>query len=587
MFRRIHEHRSPFPSALRVLACAGLIVLTAGCTGGENAEEAGGAARSLLLVTVENWGDAEPGQGLTASSLEGFTRFDDVMLPSPQLRPTIGSLLTGLAPDRHGADDDRSGRLADTLPTLATVLAGQGRATAAFVGNPLLDRRSGLDRGFEIYDQAPSQVWIGPRRFFRVCRTPSAVAQNATVWLDSVTGPFFAWVHLVGPGDFVLFGDGGTPTAPQPVVSWRAALGSLLSAVSAREDVVVVVAGANGRLDPSDAERSGYFLVPSVLKTSVLVRDASGEATSPAVAWLPDVPSLALREVGVQAALGEGPAGDEPGTARFAWTWRGAREMGWYPETAVVAGDVMLVREGTSGDLRSLSWSTGAPSSAAVDDRLVALLDARAISDDARHSPAVSMPDDLRADMKTHDLAIVDPPTPYEVSPRAKRIEALGAVLRGRRQDMLEGDWEGALSAFRAALESDPSNRGARQDIAEGFVLGRARLGRKSLDAILASDPYNPDAWHILGHVAHRRQDYARADTLWRLTDLLRPDDPDVLYDLACTRSLLEEVEDSLSYLERAWAAGFRSVDYIENDSDLRNLRADARFSRFMSEVVR
>lgn len=60
-------------------------------------------------------------------------------------------MLTSTYPFVNGIEDNGE-RLAPSAVTLATVLKGHGYRTAAFVGGFVLDRRSGLDRGFDVYD---------------------------------------------------------------------------------------------------------------------------------------------------------------------------------------------------------------------------------------------------------------------------------------------------------------------------------------------------------------------------------------------------------------------------------------------------
>ena len=115
---------------------------------------------------------------------------------------------------------------------------------------------------------------------------------------------------------------------------------------------------------------------------------------------------------------------------------------------------------------------------------------------------------------------------------------------------------------------------------------GRADLAKARLEPALRSAPWNPEAWHWLGHVSYLEKRLDQAYAQWRVSDLLEPGNGDVLYDLACARSIVGDVAGSEVYLRRAWKAGFRDVSTIQVDADLRNLRADPAFVRFMREVV-
>jgi arylsulfatase A-like enzyme len=62
------------------------------------------------------------------------------------------SILTGLYPYQHGVRDNAGFILRGDIPTLGSILKGAGYSTAAFVSAFPLDRRFGLSRGFDVYD---------------------------------------------------------------------------------------------------------------------------------------------------------------------------------------------------------------------------------------------------------------------------------------------------------------------------------------------------------------------------------------------------------------------------------------------------
>ena len=65
------------------------------------------------------------------------------------------------------------------------------------------------------------------------------------------------------------------------------------------------------------------------------------------------------------------------------------------------------------------------------------------------------------------------------------------------------------------------------------------------------------------------------------------PDEPMVLYNVACIQSLAGKVEDAISSLERAVKNGLSQKGWLENDSNLAPLRANARYQdliRYLDE---
>ncbi len=131
------------------------------------------------------------------------TRFEWAFSPAPLTLPAHASILTGLYPFVHGVRNNGNFYLDARFPTLATVLKKQGYRTAAFVSAFILDRRYGLARGFDTYDdtmQADTAQIVSLEAERRGDRTALALG----AWLDAYAAtrgaaPFFAWLHLYDP----------------------------------------------------------------------------------------------------------------------------------------------------------------------------------------------------------------------------------------------------------------------------------------------------------------------------------------------------------------------------------------------------
>src|SRR5438045_7727059 len=72
---------------------------------------------------------------------------------APLTLPSHATILSGLLPPHHGLRNNGVGTFPER-DTLATVFARAGYRTGAFVSAFILDRRFGLSRGFETYDDA-------------------------------------------------------------------------------------------------------------------------------------------------------------------------------------------------------------------------------------------------------------------------------------------------------------------------------------------------------------------------------------------------------------------------------------------------
>ena len=67
----------------------------------------------------------------------------------------------------------------------------------------------------------------------------------------------------------------------------------------------------------------------------------------------------------------------------------------------------------------------------------------------------------------------------------------------------------------------------------------------------------------------------------------LRSNDPVVHYNLACSYSLLGQVDEALETLRRAIALGYRDFNHMQRDPDLENVRRDPRYLALLEEIVK
>ncbi|MBI1785400.1 sulfatase-like hydrolase/transferase [Candidatus Sumerlaeota bacterium] len=122
--------------------------------------------------------------------------FRNAFCQVPMTLPSHTSILTGLYPHHHGVRLNGPYRLADNIPTLAEILKTNGYTTAAFVSAFVLDSQFGLDRGFDVYDDAITRRAEGDAE-----RRGGETEALAERWLAHVHGgpPFFLWLHLFDP----------------------------------------------------------------------------------------------------------------------------------------------------------------------------------------------------------------------------------------------------------------------------------------------------------------------------------------------------------------------------------------------------
>jgi choline-sulfatase len=186
---------------------APLALLVAVCVFGALACARDARVERVILITVDTLRADHVGAygatGVRTPTLDGIAargvRFENAISPAPLTLPTHATLLTGLDPPEHGVRHNGVFRLAEGLPTLAEALAAEGFRTGAFVGAFVLDRRFGLARGFEHYDDHTDRLSsTGGLRGFAE-RSADAVVDAALAWLEGVDGPFLIWVHVYDP----------------------------------------------------------------------------------------------------------------------------------------------------------------------------------------------------------------------------------------------------------------------------------------------------------------------------------------------------------------------------------------------------
>jgi choline-sulfatase len=341
--------RAPWSrSPPRALALAIVMVLAGaiGCRGPQpeaasgNGSGGGGAAASasvpvpakaVLLVTIDTlradrigaygWRAART-PAIDALAARGV-RVDRAYATAPITLTSHASLLTGLYPPKHGARHNGMRVRAD-VPTLAGMLHARGFATGAFVAAFPLDRRFGLDRGFDVYSDALPRGADGRPRNERPGRE---VVDEALGWLArrDASAPFFLWVHLFEPhapyeGDPAL----GAANATRPVsdryddeiARADAQVARLVQALGPRADTtLVIIAGDHGEAFGEHGE-IGHSLfiydttlhVPLVLAgapVTTRARGAQAQVITEPVSLVDVLPTI-LDLTGLPAAPGDG-----------------------------------------------------------------------------------------------------------------------------------------------------------------------------------------------------------------------------------------------------------------------------------------
>jgi arylsulfatase A-like enzyme/Tfp pilus assembly protein PilF len=195
----------------RTLVLCALLVLVAACRrepGGEQAAREAGL--NVLLITIDtlradalgSYGNTRAATPILDRLAAGGVRFSHARAHTVVTLPSHANILSGRYPFRHGVRENAGFRFPASMETLATLLKARGYRTGAFVSAFPLDRRFGLDRGFDIYDDRYGKS--GEHDAFRVPeRSAVDTASAALAWIGAApapaASPYFAWVHVYEP----------------------------------------------------------------------------------------------------------------------------------------------------------------------------------------------------------------------------------------------------------------------------------------------------------------------------------------------------------------------------------------------------
>jgi arylsulfatase A-like enzyme/Flp pilus assembly protein TadD len=209
--RRRPDVRRPSRRRFVVRVAAAAIVVAAIAAWGLSHRSASGSAPGfdVILVTMDTTRADHLGcYGGTARTpnLDDLARtgtlFGRCEAAAPITLPSHASLFTGTDPYVHGARNNGSYFLRDENVTLPELLSKVGYATAGVVGSFILNRETGMNQGFDLYDDIysspaswrPDAAANGAQRFER---RADEVCDHALAWLQAHAHErFFLWVHF-------------------------------------------------------------------------------------------------------------------------------------------------------------------------------------------------------------------------------------------------------------------------------------------------------------------------------------------------------------------------------------------------------
>ena len=533
-----------------VLAALAAAIASGGCRPAPTPAPAPVRA-NILLVTLDTFRADRVGRGFTPAldrlAAQGL-RFTEARSVVPLTLPAHASIMTGQWPPAHGLRLNGSPRL-DGAATLAAQLKQAGYQTRAVVGAFVLDRRFGLDAGFDEYDD---RIARDPRAtdVLQAERPATAVADTAIAQLDRISAeaPWLLWVH---------FYDAHAPYAPPADARQRAGgdayngeiayvdaqVERLLAAIDRRADAArtaVVVVGDHGEsLGEHGEPTHGMLLFEPALRVPLIVR-APGVAPAERAdaASLVDIAPTVMALAGVRAAATPGrsllelPSTDIETYAESEYPTVAA----WTPVRALIRERWKLVASSTPklfdlstdpGELSDVS-AAKAPMTKAMTARLAEIR--RPPSDGrAGGAPAVS----AETAARLQSLGYVAPSA--VTVPDTGGVDAATAMdawasFEAALADVTAGDAARALPALSKLSARYPGSPIFASTYAR--ALASSGRGRDALTRLRAAVKQWPGDWSLYHELAVVARDLGEADEARRAEDAalaLRPDEPSAL----------------------------------------------------------
>ena len=556
---------------------------------------------SVLLVTIDTLradrvgaygGPAGLTPRLDALAREGAV-FDEAVSSAPLTLPSHSTILSGLDPPSHGVHDNGTYVFPQDRETLATVLKARGYATGAFVGAYVLDRRFGLARGFDAYDDAIERREEGAS-VLESERRGERVAAAAEAWLARQRPPFLAWAHFYDPhapyDPPPAFGAPARPAYDGEVAYADNCLGRVLDAArraAGDAGLVVAVLGDHGEALREHGESThGFFLYQSTLRVPLLLA-GPGITAGQRVAGLArtaDVMPTLLRIAGVEpprrldgADLLRGPRARES----YAETDY-PRTFGWAPLRAYRVGSLKYVAA-PRPELYDLTVDPGETHDLAASRptdaaRLSGLL-AAVREHEGGGGPARFSDPEVAERLRALGYVAAEPPpggTHRALADPKDRIALWDRFQKATAAEM-SGDRTSAIAALRHLVAADPGNGTFRRTLAA--TLRRAGQARQALAVLGDVRAPAEDAlvWHERAIAAEAAGDLSTAVAAAQRALALAPQLPELHNHMGVLHTRGGEMAAALSEFDRA-------ISLDPNNGRARSNRGNARRALGRSE---
>ena len=515
------------------------------------------AKRNLLVITLDTiradrlgaYGNREVETPSIDSLAARGTLFEHALATAPLTLPSHTSLFTGTYPAFHGVRDNGDFVVPSDLTTMAQLFQARGYHTGAFVGAFVLDRRWGLNRGFDEYSDEfnlhQEVISVGDIR-----RPGNQVVDRALAWMARVgEGPFLAWIHLYDPHmPYDPPADFQQRYPERPYLAEIAFADSQIGRVlryldtaGLRKRTAIVFAGDHGEsLDDHQETEHGFFVYQQTLRVPLIISDpAAGirgssrrRETVSLVDVLPTITDLyGLPLPGDVQGRSLGPLLGRRGQWKeapvYGETYYPNLHFGWGPLKTIVERRYQFI---DSADPELYDLEEDPQESRNLLDERKELL-----------RPMKKRLDDLVARIGRNAKQARQAADPETVAKLASLGYLSGSSAPRESETASLPSPRSKIGIYNHLIE-------AHEKIGDGDFAAAERL----LVEVIRSDPDVNDAYSSLGNLRLKERRYAEASKAFERALERRPDDSVLVTSLARSQLLDQRPQDAEKTVEKA-----------------------------------
>lgn len=550
------------------MAAAGFIAALVSACSREQSSSADGSQSpspsSILLVTLDTTrADAigPSAQGVETPAFNALAArgmlFRRAYAAVPETLPSHTTMMTGLYPAAHGVHENAR-NIPQSQSLVAERLGSAGYTTAAFISAYPLDRRFGIARGFETYDDDLGSGGVE--------RSAKETTDRALSWLAAQSGgPLFLWVHYFDPHHPY---DPPEPFrsryASNPYLGEVAAmdqeLGRLVAAFEQREGnggAVIVVGDHGEALGEHGESQHGHLLYEGVMRVPLAMAGAGitvGTSDDPVSTRRVFHTLLDLAGLGSELTLRQEIAETVAGEAMKPFL-----NYGWQPQVMAIEGRIKAI---LAGQVEVYDVVADAAESTDLSQRANLSRDLRRTLREYPVSSLEAAPlDDELNDEERRQLASLGyvsssaTPVVRKDAPRPVDMTHIFGALDRASGLFVNGEYQRAIPVLEEILAADPHNLMAVLRLAAAQSnLGHHQEALASFRRAQAIAPASSDVHHYLALHYLSTGEWQKAEPLLEQVLAKTPDRLPALEGMATVREQQGRPAEALRLRQQAIA---------------------------------